>query len=108
MGITYLWIKKYFSFLHNTYGFKICDRQTCGAYYYIVWTNKNISFKIIFDEREHDPISILMYDASSLGTIYDVIEYRHELICGSKERRTKIVFAAEWLQNSINNGNIVL
>ena len=39
----YATLKKEFEFLVKTYGFEICLKQKRGAYYFIEWTNQNIS-----------------------------------------------------------------
>ena len=101
-------IKKEFEFLTNVYNFKIYDKQKYGAYYYISWTNSKISIKVLYDCREEDPVSIFVYDADSLGTIYDVDEYTTEFIVKSGTSRERVHSAAVWLNNAISDKTIVV
>ena len=105
MGI-YSLIKKEFSFLTILYGFQIYDRQKHGSYYYITWTNSTIKIKILFDCTDVNPVSILTYDADSLGTCYDVTRYQDELVTMTRKDREKIHDAAEWLKNAIADKTI--
>lgn len=102
----YAMIKKEFEFLTRVYGFKIRLKQKHGAYYYIVWTNQNISIMVLYDERVDEPVTIRIYDAYSLGTVYDAVEYKNEFSQSSRKPREKIRCAAEWLKNAIADGII--
>ena len=44
----YATLKKEFDFLVKTYGFEICLKQKHGAYYFIEWTNQNISIMALY------------------------------------------------------------
>lgn len=102
----YTMIKKEFEFLTRIYGFKICLKQKHGAYYYIEWTNQNISIMVLYDERVDEPVTIRIYDEDSPGTICDAIEYKNEFAQSSGTPRKKIYCAAEWLKNAIADGMI--
>ena len=104
----YATLKKEFEFLVKTYGFEICLKQKHGAYYFIEWTNQNISIMALYDERVEDPITIRIYDADSLGTAYDAVEYKNEFAQRSRASREKIRCAAEWLKNAIENKSIIV
>ena len=106
MGITYRLLKKEFAFLHNIYGLEICRYQKSGAYYYIAWDNKNVEITVVYDERECEPMKILVHDKTASKTILDVTEYVNELSCDYEERMQKIEFAAEWLKDAINTKQI--
>lgn len=97
----YAMIKKEFEFLIRLYGFKICLKQKHGAYYYIEWTNTNISIMVLYDERDEDSVRIRIYDADSLGTVYDAVEYKNEFAVHSGSPRKRIHCASEWLKNAI-------
>lgn len=102
----YTTIKKEFEFLVKIYGFEICLKQKHGAYYFIEWTNQNISIMALYDERVEDPITIRIYDADSLGTVYDAVEYKNEFEQRSGSPREKIRRAAEWLKAAIAQGTV--
>ena len=104
----YATLKKEFEFLARIYGFKICLKQKHGAYYFIEWTNQKISIMVLYDERVEDPITIRVYDADSLGTVYDAVEYKDEFEQKSGSSREKIHRAAEWLRNAIVDKRIVV
>ena len=104
----YATLKKEFEFLVKTYGFEICLKQKHGAYYFIEWTNQNISIMALYDERVEDPITIRIYDADSLGTVYDAVEYKNEFEQRSGSPREKIRRAAEWLSTAIANKHIIV
>ncbi len=104
----YATLEKEFKFLAKTYGFKICLKQKRGAYYFIEWTNQNISIMTLYDERVEDPITIRIYDAYSLGTSYDAVEYKNEFKQRSGSPREKIRRASEWLKNAIENEYIIV
>ena len=104
----YTTIKKEFEFLVKIYGFEICLKQKHGAYYFIEWTNQNISIMALYDERVEDPITIRIYDADSLGTVYDAVEYKNEFEQRSGSPREKIRRAAEWLKAAIAQGTVLL
>ncbi len=104
----YATLKKEFEFLVKTYGFEICLKQKHGAYYFIEWTNQNISIMALYDERVEDPITIRIYDADSLGTAYDAVEYKNEFEQRSGSPREKIRRAAEWLSTAIANKHIIV
>ena len=104
----YATLKKEFEFLVKTYGFEICLKQKHGAYYFIEWTNQNISIMALYDERVEDPITIRIYDADSLGTVYDAVEYTNEFAQRSGAPREKIRRAAEWLSDAIVAKRIIV
>ena len=104
----YSTLKKEFEFLANIYGFRIYLKQKHGAYYYIIWTNSNKNIMVIYDEQVEDPITIRIYDADSLGTVYDAVEYKDEFEQRSGAPREKIRRAAEWLSNAIANKRIIV
>lgn len=97
----YAMIKREFDFLTRLYGFKIGLSQKYGAYYYIEWINSNICIMVLYDERIENPVIIRIYDADSLGTIYDAIEYQNEFSLKSGSPHEKIHYASEWLKKSI-------
>lgn len=102
----YSMIKKEFEFLTRVYGFRICLKQKHGAYYYIEFTNPNVSIMVLYDEQVKESVTIRIYDADSLGTVYDAVEYHNEFAQSSGTPREKICCAAEWLKNAIAN-NII-
>ncbi len=104
----YTMLKKEFEFLTRAYGFEICLKQKHGAYYYIEWTNRNISIMVLYDERVDDPVTIRIYDADSLGTVYDAVEYKNEFAQSIGTPREKIHRAADWLKNAIANKRIIV
>ncbi len=104
----YTMLKKEFEFLTRTYGFEICLKQKHGAYYFIEWTNRNKSIMVLYDERVEDSVTIRIYDADSLGTVYDAVEYKNEFVQGIGTPREKIRRAAEWLKNAIADKSIIV
>ena len=63
--------------------------------------NSDIRVTILGDEY----IRVLISDADSLGTCYDVTEYSHEFkIDGSYSE--KAVAAAQWLKNKLNKEEV--
>ena len=104
----YATLKKEFEFLAKTYGFEISLKQKHGAYYFIEWTNQKISIMVLYDEQVEDPITIRVYDADSLGTVYDAVEYKDEFEQRSGSPREKIRRAAEWLSNAIVDKRIIV
>lgn len=104
----YATLKKEFEFLAKIYGFEICLKQKHGAYYFIEWTNRKISIMVLYDERVEDPVTIRIYDADSLGTVYDAVEYKNEFVQSIGTPREKIRRAAEWLGNAIANKHIIV
>ncbi len=104
----YAMIKKEFRFLSEKYGFKIHMKQKRGAYYYIVWTNMHVNIMVLYDEQvdEHveNPVRIRVYDADSLGTVYDAVEYQDEFFFDFRSPRERIRSASDWLKISIING----
>ena len=102
----YATLKKEFEFLVKTYGFEICLKQKHGAYYFIEWTNQNISIMALYDERVEDPITIRIYDADSFS--FDAVEYKNEFEQRSGSPREKIRRAAEWLSTAIANKHIIV
>ena len=104
----YTMLKKEFEFLTRVYGFEICLKQKHGAYYYIEWTNRKISIMVLYDERIENSITIRIYDADSLGTVYDAVEYNNEFEQRNLSPREKIRRAAEWLNNAISNKRIIV
>lgn len=99
-------IKKEFAFLEQLYVFRICDKQTHGAYYYITWDNSNVKIKVLYDVQDNDPMHIFIYDSNSLGTVYDVDEYTKEFVIKDLSYRRKIHQSAEWLKCAIKTGII--
>ena len=100
----YLGIKKYFSFLHDLYGFYICDKSVFGSYYLFEWTNGIINISVLYDFREDDPMTITIFEADSFpwfGT-----KYTHELACTCKRGKPKVKYAADWLREAIQTGKI--
>ena len=104
----YATLKREFEFLAKTYGFEISLKQKHGAYYYIVWANPNKNIMVLYDEQVEDPITIRIFDADSLGTVYDAVEYKNEFEQRSGSPREKIRRAAEWLSNAIANKRIIV
>lgn len=94
-------IKNEFDFLAELYGFEIYFVQKSGSYCFVAWTNAKIKIKVLYDATDKNPVSILTYDAESLGTIYDITEYKDEFITDARKSREKIHCAAEWLKKSI-------
>ncbi len=56
---------------------------------------------VLYDECVEYPITIRIYDADSLGTVYDAVEYKDEFEQRRGSPREKIHRAAEWLSNVI-------
>ena len=104
----YATLKREFEFLAKTYGFEISLKQKHGAYYYIVWANPNKNIMVLYDEQVEDPITIRIFDADSLGTVYDAVEYKNEFEQRSGSPQEKIRRAAEWLSNAIANKRIIV
>ena len=104
----YATLKREFEFLAKTYGFEISLKQKHGAYYYIVWANPNKNIMVLYDEQVEDPITIRIFDADSLGTVYDAVEYKNEFEQRSGSPREKIRRAAEWLSNAIADKRIIV
>ena len=104
----YAVLKKEFEFLARDYGFEINMTQKHGAYYYIVWANPNKNIMVLYDEQVEDPITIRIFDADSLGTVYDAVEYKNEFEQRSGSPQEKIRRAAEWLSNAIANKRIIV
>lgn len=104
----YATLKREFEFLAKTYGFEISLKQKHGAYYYIVWANPNKNIMVLYDEQVEDPITIRIFDANSLGTVYDAVEYKNEFEQRSGSPQEKIRRAAEWLSNAIANKRIIV
>lgn len=102
MGQTYNLLKNAFSFLHDVFGLTICRYQKSGAYYYAAWENKNVEITVVYDERETDPLKILVHDKNTAKTILDATEFSEELSCECKKTCEKIDYAAKWLRDSIN------
>lgn len=94
-------IKKEFEFLTRLYGFEICSKQRSGSYCYVNWTNSKINIKVLYDVTDKKSVSILTYDADSLGTCYDTTTYQDELITTAHKSYEKIHYAAEWLKRAI-------
>ena len=91
-------IKKHFAFLVEDFGFEIEYSQWRGVYL-INYKNSKIRFAILGENN----ISILVSDANSLGTYYDVTEYADEFrVSGSYSK--KAAAAAEWLRNKLEQG----
>ena len=108
MMVRYATLKREFEFLAKTYGFEISLKQKHGAYYYIVWANPNKNIMVLYDEQVEDPITIRIFDADSLGTVYDAVEYKNEFEQRSGSPQEKIRRAAEWLSNAIANKRIIV
>lgn len=104
----YATLKREFEFLAKTYGFEISLKQKHGAYYYIFWANPNKNIMVLYDEQVEDPITIRIFDADSLGTVYDAVEYKNEFEQRSGSPREKIRRAAEWLSNAIADKRIIV
>ena len=104
----YATLKREFEFLAKTYGFEISLKQKHGAYYYIVWANPNKNIMVLYDEQVEDPITIRIFDADSLGTVYDAVEYKDEFDQRSGSPQEKIRRAAEWLSNAIADQKIIV
>ena len=104
----YATLKKEFSFMAKQYGFEIDMKQKHGAYYYINWNNPNKNIMVLYDEREKEPITIRVFDADSLGTVYDAVEYKDEFDQRSGSPRERIHRAAEWLSNAIADKRIIV
>ncbi len=102
----YATLKKEFEFLAKTYGFEISLKQKHGAYYFIEWTNQNISIMVLYDEQVDAPISIRVYDSDSFS--FDAVEYKNEFEQRSGSPREKIRRAAGWLSNAIANKHIII
>ena len=103
MGI-YAKIKKEFGFLSKLYGFEIYMKQKHGSYYFVDWTNSNVNIKPLYDlTDDKKPMRILIYDAESLGTVYDVVEYADEFALDYGSPRERIHCAAEWLKSAIED-----
>lgn len=104
----YTKIRKKFEFLTTLYGFKISMKQKHGAYYYIEWTNGNINIMVLYDERDKNPVRIRIYDADSLGAVFDAIEYKNEFALKHGSPQEKIQCASDWLKNAITNKIILI
>lgn len=108
MGI-YSIIKKEFKFLTNEYGFQKCDSQKRGTYFYIDFTNSNVNIKILYNLcNKERPVSIFIYDANSLGTIYDVDEHTEEFVVKNGTPQERLHCSSEWLNSAIADGKIVV
>lgn len=94
-------IKKEFEFLTRLYGFIIDYEQKSGSYCFVDWTNSKINIKVLYDVTDERPVSILTYDADSLGTYCDITRYQYELITTARKSCEKIHYAAEWLKDAI-------
>lgn len=99
-------IKKEFEFLTRLYGFEIVQKQKSGSYCFVDWSNSIINIKVLYDVTDKRPVSILTYDADSLGTYYDITRYQDELITTARKSCEKIHYAAEWLKNAIADKTI--
>lgn len=104
----YHMIKKEFEFLTRLYGFEVVHKQRSGSYCFVNWTNSKINIKVLYDATDERSVSILTYDADSLGTYYDVTTYQDELITTFRKSREKIHYAAEWLKNAIADKVILI
>lgn len=104
----YATLKREFELFTKTYGFEISLKQKHGAYYYIAWANPNKNIMVLYDEQVEDPITIRIFDADSLGTVYDAVEYKNEFEQRSGSPREKIRRAAEWLSNAIADKRIIV
>jgi hypothetical protein len=94
--VVYSILKKNFQFLIDEFGFEIVYKQKLG-FIQITYMNSDIRVTILGDEY----IRVLISDADSLGTCYDVTEYSDEFkIDGSYSE--KAVAAAQWLKNKLN------
>ena len=107
MGI-YTMLKKEFKFLTSVYGFAISLKQKYGAYCFIEWTNQNISIMVLYDKCVEEPVTIRIYDADSLGAVFDAVEYRNEFAQKSGAPREIIRCAAEWLKNAIADKIVIV
>ncbi len=103
-------LKKEFDFLVRQYGFRICSKQSSGAWYYIKWTNPNanVNIKVLYDFQIENPISIYVYEADWLGAVFEADEYKDEFATDAKKSREKIHCAAIWLKEAIENKVIVI
>ena len=101
-------LKKEFKFLTEIYGFEIGLKQKSGSYYFIEWTNRNICIMVLYDDCVENSVRIRVYDADSLGTVYDAVEYQKEFAKGSVTPRQKIRHAAEWLRIAIADKTIII
>ena len=104
-------LKREFTFLETTYGFKPYMKQKSGSYYYIAYTNEKRDVMVLYDDtvqkKIESPIWIRVYDADSLGTSYDDVDvYRGELFIPSGSPKERIRYAAAWLKRAIAD-NIV-
>lgn len=102
----YSMIVKGFAFLEKKYGFEIRLSQKHGAYYYAIWTNGKVCIMVLYDEQVLDSVTIRVYDANSLGTVYDAVEFHAEFELRKGKPREKITVAAAWLQNAISSHSI--
>ena len=57
---------------------------------------------MVYDEREHNPMKILVHEKNSSKTILDASEYIDELSCNCEREREKIEYAAKWLKEMIS------
>lgn len=105
MGIFSL-INKQFDFLNKKYSFIVDSKQKYGSYYYICWSNTKVKIKIVYDMQGKESIKIFVYDANSLGTIYDVDEYADEFVVDEGSAFDKICCASKWLKDAISRGII--
>lgn len=88
-------LKKHFKFLIDEFGFKIIFKKRLG-YIQITYLNSKLRITILGDEY----IRILVSDADSFGTYYDVTEYSEEFkINGSYSE--KAIIASQWLKNKL-------
>lgn len=101
-------IREEFEFLTDLYDFKIYFVQKHGSYCFVAWTNSKISIKVIYDATDTAPVSILTYDACSLGTIYDTTKYKDEFTTTAKKSRERIHCAAMWLKNAIKEETVLI
>lgn len=90
-----------FQFLETEYHFAICSIQKSGSYYFVVWTNSKINIKVLYDETQENHVSILVYDAASLGTYADVVEYQVEFSGSTLKPIIQIEQASIWLRKAI-------
>lgn len=101
-------IKKEFDFLIKEYGFRTVLLQKSGTYCFVDWTNSIINIKVMYDLTDDKPVSILTYDANSLGTVADVTIYQENLFNSALTPTENIHCAAEWLKSAIIKNDIVI
>ena len=93
----YFVIYKYFKFLIKEFGCNIVFKQKCG-FTQIHYLNKDFRVVVLAQKDIH----ILISDADSLGTYYDVKEYCDEFkMHGSYAKKATV--AAEWLRNKLKS-----